>query len=316
MEDPTLERILREKVRDVARQLTMLAERNTHRFLFGSLQLYGEVEDDLLRLAEGILAGVTEDEGDEDRSVGATEFAQLARDFLDDLRASYDELKASVEVRADMSSLMVSKGRLLVPSELRVSPARALALAHHEAGTHVLTWANGSAQPLALLHTGLAGYEALQEGLAVLSEFLVGGLNRSRLRLLAGRVVAAARVIDGAPFTAIFDELTTTHGLTPRTAFSTTMRAMRSGGLTKDVVYLRGLKSLLDYLSGDGNLEILFLGKMALRHVPLVQELRAREVLRPAPLRPPCLDVPGAQDKLAWLREGRTVLDLPETTIS
>jgi uncharacterized protein (TIGR02421 family) len=316
MEDPTLERIFREKVREVARQLTMLAERNTHRFLFGSLQLYGEVEDDLLRLAEGILAGVTEDEGDEDRSVGATEFAQLARNFLDDLRASYDELKASVEVRADMSSLMVSKGRLLVPSELRVSPARALALAHHEAGTHVLTWANGSAQPLALLHTGLAGYEALQEGLAVLSEFLVGGLNRSRLRLLAGRVVAAARVIDGAPFTAIFDELTTTHGLTPRTAFSTTMRAMRSGGLTKDVVYLRGLKSLLDYLSGDGNLEILFLGKMALRHVPLVQELRAREVLRPAPLRPPCLDVPGAQDKLAWLREGRTVLDLPETTIS
>jgi uncharacterized protein (TIGR02421 family) len=177
----------------------------------------------------------------------------------------------------------------------------------------VLTWANGAAQPLALLHTGLAGYEALQEGLAVLSEFLAGGLNRSRLRLLAGRVVTAARVIDGESFAAIFDELTTTHGLTPRTAFSTTMRAWRSGGLTKDVVYLRGLKALLEYLAGNGDVEILFLGKMALRHVPLVQELRAREVLRPPPLRPPCLDLPGASEKLDWLREGRTVLDLPET---
>jgi uncharacterized protein (TIGR02421 family) len=315
MEDPTLERIFREKVREVARQLTMLAERNTHRFLYGSLQLYGEVEDDLLRLAEGILAGVTEDEGEEDRSVGAHEFARLAQTFLDEFRARYDALTATVEVRDDMSSLMVTKGRLLVPSELRLSPRRALALAHHEAGTHVLTWANGAAQPLALLHTGLAGYESLQEGLAVLSEFLAGGLNRSRLRLLAGRVVAAARVIDGEAFAAIFDELTTTHGLTPRTAFSTTMRAWRSGGLTKDVVYLRGLKALLEYLAGNGDVEILFLGKMALRHVPLVQELRAREVLRPPPLRPPCLDLPGAREKLDWLREGRTVLDLPETNI-
>lgn len=316
MEDPTLERIYREKVREVARQLTMLAERNTHRFLYGSLQLYGEVEDELLRLAEGILVGVAEDEGEDERSVGAHEFAKLAGRFLDDFRSRTDGATGSLEIRDDVSSVMVTKGRLLIPSTFRVTPRRALALAHHEAGTHVLTWANGAAQPLALLHTGLAGYEELQEGLAVLSEFLVGGLNRSRLRLLAGRVVAAARVIDGESFAAIFDELTTTHGLALRAAFSTTMRARRSGGLTKDIIYLRGLKKLLEYLAGDGDIEILFLGKMSLRHVPLVQELLAREVLRSAPLRPPCLDVPGAGEKLEWLREGRTVLDLPETTIA
>jgi uncharacterized protein (TIGR02421 family) len=316
MEDPTLERIYREKVREVARQLTMLAERNTHRFLYGSLQLYGDVEADLLRLAEGILVGVAEDEGEDERSVGAHEFARLAGRFLDDFRTRTEGATGSLEIRDDVSSVMVTKGRLLIPSTFRVTPRRALALAHHEAGTHILTWANGTAQPLALLHTGLAGYEELQEGLAVLSEFLVGGLNRSRLRLLAGRVVAAARVIEGEPFTRIFDELTTTHGLAPRAAFSTTMRAHRSGGLTKDVIYLRGLKNLLEYLANDGDIEILFLGKMSLRHVPLVQELRARDVLRSAPLRPPCLDVPGVREKLDWLREGRTVLDLPEMTFA
>ena len=312
VEDPTLERIFREKVREVARQLTMLAERNTHRFLYGSLQMYGEVGSDLLRLAEGILAGVVEDEGDEDRSVDAHGFADLAAGFLDDFRGRTDVAIPGLEIREDLSSVLVTKGRLLVPSALRLSPRRALALAHHEAGTHVLTWANGAAQPLAVLHTGLAGYEELQEGLAVLAEFLVGGLNRSRLRLLAGRVVAAARVIHGTPFTAIFDELTRTHGLAPASAFSTTMRALRSGGLTKDVVYLRGLKTLLEHLATDGDLEILFLGKMSLRHVPLIRELRAREVLKVPPLRPPCLDAPGAQEKLDWLRAGRTVLDLQE----
>ena len=34
--------------------------------------------------------------------------------------------------------------------------------------------------------TGLTGYDTLQEGLAVLSEYLVGGLSRPRLRLLGG----------------------------------------------------------------------------------------------------------------------------------
>jgi uncharacterized protein (TIGR02421 family) len=314
VEDPTLERIYREKVRETARQLTMLAERNTHRFLYGSLQLYGEVDAGLLRLAEGILEGVTGDESDGDLTVDANGFAALARQFLDDFRSAYAELAATIEIRDDTATLMVSKGRLLVPVDLRLSHERSLALAHHEAGTHVLTWANGTAQPLAILHAGLAGYEALQEGLAVLSEFLVGGLNRSRLRLLAGRVAAAALVIDGADFSAVFDELTETHALPPRTAFMTAMRALRAGGLTKDAVYLRGLKQLLEYIAAGGDIEILFLGKFSLAHVPLITELRAREVLRKPPLRPPCLDVPGAQQKLEWLRGGRTVLDLPKAT--
>jgi uncharacterized protein (TIGR02421 family) len=248
--------------------------------------------------------------------VGARRFAKLAREFLDDLRVAYPELSATIELREDTSTLLVTKGRLLVPTDLRLSPERALALVHHEAGTHLLTWANGMAQPLALLHTGLAGYESLQEGLAVLSEFLVGGLNRSRLRLLAARVVAAAHVIDGASFSDIFEDLTRTHGVPARMAFTTTMRARRAGGLTKDIVYLQGLRELLDYIAGGGEVAILFLGKMALSHVPLVQELRARQVLSTPPLRPPCMDMPGAADKLQWLRDGRSVLDLPKSTFA
>jgi len=43
-------------------------------------------------------------------------------------------------------------------------------------------------------------FEALQEGLAVVAEYLVGGLNRSRMRLLAGRVRAVASLVAGADF--------------------------------------------------------------------------------------------------------------------
>ncbi len=149
---------------------------------------------------------------------------------------------------------MVSRGNLLVSSESRIPASRVEALIQHEVGTHVLTYHNGRAQPLRQLYTGLAGYDALQEGLAVLAEYLVGGLSRPRLRLLAARVVAAAHMIDGATFVETFRELDRTHGFSQRTAFVVTMRTYRGGGLTKDAVYLRGLRQILDYLGNGGRL--------------------------------------------------------------
>jgi hypothetical protein len=38
----------------------------------------------------------------------------------------------------------------------------------------------------------------------------------------------------------------------------------RSGGLTKDAVYLRGLRELVDHLSRGADLDVLWLGKMPL----------------------------------------------------
>ena len=46
----------------------------------------------------------------------------------------------------------------------------------------------------------MAGYEELQEGLAVLAEYLVGGLNRTRMQQLAARVLAIADAFDAAEY--------------------------------------------------------------------------------------------------------------------
>ncbi len=59
----------------------------------------------------------------------------------------------------------------------------------HEVGTHILTYCNGLRQPIRQLRVGLAQNDQLQEGLAVFSEYLVGGLNNDRLRLIAARVI-------------------------------------------------------------------------------------------------------------------------------
>ena len=64
----------------------------------------------------------------------------------------------------------------------------------------------------------------------MLAEYFAGGLNRSRLRLLAGRVVAVRCLIDGASFIETFRELNRKFGFEQHTAFMVTMRVFRSGG--------------------------------------------------------------------------------------
>jgi uncharacterized protein (TIGR02421 family) len=167
-------------------------------------------------------------------------------------------------------------------------------------------------QPLCQLYTGLPGYEELQEGLAVLAEYLVGGLGRSRLRMLAARVLAVERLTRGGTFVDIFREIHRTHGFGRRAAFTITMRVFRGGGFTKDSVYLRGLQKLLRYLAKGGAYEPLFAGKVGLAHVPLIQELQWRETLRPEPFLPRYLESGEGVGRLERLRKGLSVLDLME----
>ena len=158
----------------------------------------------------------------------------------------------------------------------------------------------------------MAGYEALQEGLAVLSEYLVGGLSRSRLRQLAGRVLAVSCLVGGAGFLETFNELHKHYGFGRSNAFNISMRVYRGGGFTKDAVYLRGLLAVLAYLAKGGDIELLLLGKVNLDYLPLLRELRWRQVLKAPVVMPRHFGEDGPQQRLKHLRQGASVIDLIE----
>jgi uncharacterized protein (TIGR02421 family) len=313
LEDPVLAQLLLDKRRELDRQLGLLGDRNTPRFLHGSIQLYGGAEDALLAEALAILRKVAPSAPSAGPRCNAETFAGRARAEIEHYRGAYPPLEATVTVREDISSLVVSHGNLLVPAKLDVPQHRSDALLQHEVGTHVVTYANGLAQPLKVLSVGLAGYEALQEGLATFAEHLMRGLDGNRLRTIAARVVAVRRLIDEVEFPAVVAELVEEHAFTPRAAFNIAMRVFRGGGLTKDAIYLRGLLELLDYLRGGHELSSLFVGKIAVDQVALIEELLRREILRPPPLRPRWLDAPGARDRLARAVAGVRPCELLES---
>ena len=322
VEDVTVQALLRECRDEAEAHVRMILDVGTPQFLPGSLRAYGAPDDGLVALARDVVAALDarpapDAGGAGTEVVGATAFAAAARAELAYYRARSEHVPVEVEVRDDIpGSLMVSSGRLLVGSATQLEAERVGALLAHEVGTHVLTYANGCAQPLEQLRHGLAGYQDLQEGIAVLSEWLVGGLTHARFRTLAGRVLGADALVGGADFVETFRLLTGEAGLGDRAAFVVALRLYRGGGLTKDMVYLRGLRDLLAYLGPDadggegGPFWPLFVGKIALRHLPAVEALRARGVLRPAPLRPRYADDGPTLDRLARAGRGLSVLDV------
>jgi len=310
--DPALHALLRAKRDEIARQITALEDRDTSRFVYGSLQLYGGISQPLAHAAEELLESIPA-QAPSTSSVTAGAFAEAANAEFDRYRAAYPEFPVQFEVRDDISELMVSFGRLLIPASASIRAERVEALLHHEVGTHVVTYQNGARQPLTLLTIGLPGYDETQEGLAVLAEYLAGGLDPRRLRVLAARVVAIDKMLDGAGFLDIFESLRADHGIPARTAWSIAIRVVVAGGSVKDAIYLRGITRLLEALADGCSMEVLLVGKLALDHVPLIQELLDREVLHPPWIRPRWLDVPGAQERLERLRAGMSVTELYES---
>lgn len=312
IEDPTLAQLFRDQQTSIDRKLTMLGDRGKPEFLYGSLQLFGAVDEPLLNLAYEVLNRIPSRSRDESPrgAADAKTFAARAQKELDYYRSIHPAVSGAVEIRTDVSGAMVSRGNLLVGAQTRVPLSRVDALIAHEVGTHIVTYVNGRAQPFRQLAIGLPGYDELQEGFAVFAEYLVGGFSRPRLRLLAARVLAAHRMLEGADFVEVFRELDRAHDFAQRTAFGVTMRVFRGGGLTKDIVYLRGLARVLRYLREGGSLEPLLIGKLGPDHIPIVEELQWRRVLHPPPLRPRYLDDPYAMERLEGIRRGVSVLDL------
>jgi uncharacterized protein (TIGR02421 family) len=327
VEAPVLGFLFREKQEELDRQITLLRDLGTERFFHASAALYGTPDDDLVALAHRMLEHLPppgrlrarddyaeKEEAETDRAsfLDAAAFARLAEAEIARYRRQLPDFLATVEIRPGVAAgLMVSRSILFVSEHLRLPRERARALLNHEIGTHLVTYFNGAAQPLRIFASGLAGYDPLQEGIAVLSEYLVGGLNTARARVLAGRVLAVKSLVDGADFVETFRLLKGSLGFAARTAFVVALRVHRGGGLTKDAAYLRGLRDLLRHLREAGSIDPLLVGKVGLAHSEIVQELVLTGVLRLPVVRPFYTSDLAAMERLGACRR-MDVVDLME----
>ena len=305
IDDPALAYLYEEKREEIDQELTMLKDRGSKNFFYSSLRLYHGIEKDFLAEAKLILENISEDEKQKNiKDFNAKEFADLAIQEFDYFRKQSSDFNCKVHLRNDVNIMMVSNGELYLPADYKMTKKEAAALIQHEVGTHVLTYYNGEQQPLKQLSQGLANYDALQEGIAVLAEYLVGGLTGNRLRTIAGRVIAGEALLDDADFKEVFNLLYSTYGFSKEPAFNITSRVFQGGGFLKDIIYLKGLVRLREYLQKGGNFETLLSGKFALEHVDIIKELTDREILKPAKIKPRYFKSKNFEKRLNRLRNG------------
>jgi uncharacterized protein (TIGR02421 family) len=168
---------------------------------------------------------------------------------------------------------------VVVPQGRKVGQHIAERLAVHEVGVHVLRAANGYEQPDPLFAVGTAGYEATEEGLAAYGEVLSGTSEPNVLRKYAARVLAVDSVAEGSDFRSTF-EMLKEQGLSLNQSWDVALRVHRGGGYLKDHIYLEGLMDVRDYAKRGGDLRKLFVGKVSLEDLPLVDRMLAAGELK------------------------------------
>ena len=174
-------------------------------------------------------------------------------------------------------SVNASLNKIKINASEKFSQNKMKSYIFHEIRTHVFRAENGKLQPFLIFKNGFPNYTNTEEGLALYVEDKNGLITPKDIKRYSARVVAANLSINSSFFD-VFSKLAKYFPLSE--AFSIVQRVKRGltdtsipGGYTKDFVYLDGFKKVSSFLNNGNSIENLFIGKIGLDDVNLIQEL-------------------------------------------
>ena len=174
---------------------------------------------------------------------------------------------------------------IYVNSNLNYTAEEVERLKIHEIEVHIYRGANGGRQPFGIFAEGLAGYDETEEGLAIAAEEITGVLkvDTRQLKLYAGRALCVDLCMKGT-FYETFRALC--EFFPDYIAYRITERGKRGlkdtsrkGGLTKGFHYISGLIKMRKYIRREGDLSILYVGKIGVEDTDIVRRLLDEGIL-------------------------------------
>ncbi|SEB49140.1 conserved hypothetical protein [Tenacibaculum sp. MAR_2009_124] len=243
------------------------------KFYYNSLQSFGTPTELDVENAKFILHFEEEDDNDSvfEPKYSSKEAEGIFREYDERYDFEYNIKESSV--MGAIAMVLNSSQTLVLNSRHTYSENEMAILTNHEIGVHMVTTINGLSHKLKIFSHGLPNNVETQEGLAVFSEYMSGNLTIKRLKELAYRVIAVDSLAKGYSFSRTFRLLHNFYDLDREKAFHITTRVHRGGGLTKDYLYLTGLKQVYDYYKAGKDLSILLTGKVTLKYADDIQYL-------------------------------------------
>lgn len=241
------------------------------KFYFNSLKSFGTPTEKDVQNAKFILHFADEEYDQEMYPVFSAEeaadyFTEFVKKYDFEFKIKYsNKITAAAMVQNNTQTLILKKNHRYSANQLKV-------LANHEIGVHLVTTYNGMEQSLKIFHNGFPNNVETQEGLAVFSEYMSDCLTLYRLKELSYRVLAADSLHKGFDFCDTFDLLHNQYKLNREESYNISLRAHRGGGLTKDYMYLTGLKKVYEYYRKGGNLDILLSGKVCIERKDIIEK--------------------------------------------
>ena len=239
--------------------------------------LYPQAPDRVIALARRILGQPQASQRPVERMFRASDQVRLVTSRL----RQYNLNDWRVEVKANLSATNTDPANRIVNlrADLMYTMEEMKRLVVHEIDTHVLRAANGYCQPYRIFAVGaVPSYLMTEEGLAVVNEERMGYIDHARTRMFAARVTAALAAYTQS-FSVVYQELLEM-GFPHAEAYVITRRVKRGlvdttapGGYIKDHAYLWGRVLVEEFVLGGGDLSRLYVGKIALEHVPFVEDL-------------------------------------------
>ena len=280
--DADIQQLYRHVIDNLANKIDLLTTIGTDDFVYSSLKYYGEPNCTDIANARFLLHLNTNHNNNDNKVLNADQAILYFKE-----QANVWGLKCRVEksskviakamVNNEKALLLINKTALFTEKELH-------AFAYHELGIHMLTTINAKKHPLKVFSLGLTGNTHTQEGLALYSEYCSGNLTVQRLKTIALRVIAVQYMLEHGDFVKTYHALMNEFGLEKDFTFTLTTRVYRGGGFTKDYLYLKGFRDIIN-LAKTNSIDNLLVGKTGLLDFDITNEIVERGMIsKPTPL--------------------------------
>ncbi|MCF7844400.1 MAG: DUF1704 domain-containing protein [Kiritimatiellales bacterium] len=278
-DDSTLGQLLEKKRIELLARIELLKSRgNAETFTQASKNLYGQPSSSILRAAEATLhhREACELPPPQKSLLSTDRVKKMFEEILEHYVLDGWEVAVRKRLVADCTvggrHIYLREGALFEPSHVQ-------SLIAHEIETHVLTAENGDHQPFALLRRGCANYLDTQEGLAIYNQNQVLSPYHDR-RYNPPRNVLGLEFGLNHSFAETRAYLEEEIGYSEGKSITQAIAIKRglsdtseNGGFTKSLVYFRGLRAIERFLENGGDLKRLYVGKIALEDLELVEKL-------------------------------------------
>jgi len=261
---------------DITKKIELIESVETQDFTIKSKNLFGSPDDELVRECETLLMEASKFDKHKDEDIDA----EGAKEMFEKVFTSYGLKGWAVKIKEEMVTDCIAgkNNRLFVREKATFSKNRIKGLIVHEIETHILTAENGKNQPFEIFNRGLANYLITQEGLAMYN--VTQQVNKSiKDSYKAIALVIAAKKALSSSFVEVFEKILSL-GIPMEDAFRVTLKVKRGmsdtslpGAFTKDIIYYKGYKEVVDYVENGGDIKDLYVGKLNVKDVELVKQV-------------------------------------------